>query len=173
MGETFKWVTNPDIGLTAHLTPRGRCEGLYVESLTTEEMVISEQRDGSSDVTFDYIVYGLRIGFEEVSIVQEKQEESYIPSMEDHRDLYVRHPELRKYNALERFKGMRAARGETEPFDMSSSEMLLNSIEEYDPAVHGTAIAEDVHAARARTKKRLDRLDEHRHPRREQPGEIE
>jgi hypothetical protein len=167
LGETFEWVTNPDIGLTAHLTPRSDCGGLYVASLSTTEMIVREMAGGASDVTFDYIVYGSRIGFEEVSIVQEKQEESYIPSMEDHRELYAKHPDLRRYNALERFKGMRAARGETDPIDMSSSEMLLNSIEEYDPAVHGTAKAADVRAARARSKERLDRLEEIRRSRQE------
>jgi len=72
LGETFKWVTNPEIGLTAHLTPRADCKGLYVASLTTSEMVVKELQGGTSDATFDYLVYGLRIGFEEASVVQEK-----------------------------------------------------------------------------------------------------
>lgn len=137
LGETFKWVTNPDIGLTAHLTPRGDCNGLYIASLTTTEMMVRELMSGTSDVTFDYVVYGLRIGFEEVSIVQEKQEESYIPSMEDHRELYAKHPDLRQYNALERFKAMRTCSGNGEPLDLSASEALRNAVEEYDPRIHG------------------------------------
>ena len=136
LGETFKWVTNPDIGLTAHLTPRGDCEGLYVESLTTEQMVVRELHDGMGAVTFDYLVYGLRIGFEEVSVVQEKTQEAYIPSMADHRALYERRPELRDYNALARFKRMRADIGETEPLDLSNSQALHDAIVEFDPAVH-------------------------------------
>jgi hypothetical protein len=139
LGETFKWVTNPDIGLTAHLTPRGDCEGLYVESLTTGEMVVRELRGGNSDVTFDYIVYGLRIGFEEASIVQEKEREAPIPSMKYHRDLYEQKPELRQYNALERFKAMRAATGQTGPLDLSAARALHDAIVEFDPSVHGIA----------------------------------
>ncbi len=137
LGETFKWVTNPDIGLTAHLTPRGKCHGLYVSSLTTSELVVRELEDGTSSVPFDFIVYGLRIGFEDVSIVQEKEEESYIPSMKDHRDLFTRRPDLQRYNSLERFKQMRTAMGITDPVDLSASQMLRNSIEEYDESIHG------------------------------------
>ncbi|UCF35191.1 MAG: hypothetical protein JSV78_07775 [Phycisphaerales bacterium] len=136
LGETFKWVTNPDIGLTAHLTLRGDAPGLYVESLTTAELVVREVGGGTSDVDFDYIVYGLRIGFEEVGIVQEKEREAYIPSMADHRTLYERRPELRDYNALERFKRMRAAAGQTQPLDLSASQALRDAIVEFDPAVH-------------------------------------
>ena len=59
-----------------------------------------------SDRAFDYIVYGLRIGFEEISIVQEKNDESYIKSMAAHRERYNTNPEFRQYNALERFRRM-------------------------------------------------------------------
>lgn len=135
LGDTFDLVTNPDIGLTAHLTPRGPCHGLYVASLTTSEMVVHELEEGTSDVPFDFIVYGLRIGFEDVSIVQDKQEEAYIPSMAAHRERYSKYPELRQFSALQRFKKMRASLGEPLP-DMSSSGILRNSIIEFDPAVH-------------------------------------
>jgi hypothetical protein len=137
LGETFQWVTNPDIGLTAHLTPRGPCHGLYVASLTTSEMVVRELESGTSDVAFDFLVYGLRIGFEDVSIVQEKQVEAYIPSMAAHKERYQRYPELRQYSALERFKMMRSSIGEPAT-DMSASEILRNSVIEFDPAVHSS-----------------------------------
>ncbi|HUU95951.1 MAG TPA: hypothetical protein VM487_09425 [Phycisphaerae bacterium] len=136
LGETFKWVTNPDIGLTAHLTPRGKGSVLYVESLSTREMLVRSMDGFPDDIAFDYIVYGLRIGFEEVSIVQEKDREAYIPSMADHRELYERRPELRKYNGLERFGAMRAALGETGPLDLTASRALRDAIVEFDPAVH-------------------------------------
>jgi hypothetical protein len=135
LGETFKWVTNPDIGLTAHLTPRGGWSALYVESLSTSEMVV-RSGDGSQDAAFDYIVYGLRIGFEEASIVQEKEQEAYIPSMANHRALYKRRPDLRKYSALERFKRMRAARGDAGDVDLTASQQLRDRIVEFDPAIH-------------------------------------
>jgi len=133
LGETFKWVTNPDIGLTAHLTPRGDCKGLYVASLTTSELVVKELQGGTSDVSFDYIVYGLRIGFEEASVVQTKKREAYIPSMKDHRDLYDKYPELRHFNALERFREMNAQIGK--PFDLGASRALRDAIHEFDPAI--------------------------------------
>jgi hypothetical protein len=134
LGETFKLVTNPDIGLTAHVTPRGDCKGLYVASLTTSEMVVKELQGGTSDVTFDYLVYGLRIGFEEASVVQEKQRESYIPSMASHRERYGKYPELRHFNALERFRQMYSQIGKPVS-DMNSSRALKDAIHEFDPAV--------------------------------------
>jgi hypothetical protein len=134
LGETFKWVTNADVGLTAHLTPKGSWGDLYVESLTPGEMVV-RSAGGDPQAAFDFIVYGLRIGFEEISIVQNKQEESWIPSMRDHRALYEDKPELRAFNALERFKGMESGAGLRKTFDMSSSQALKESIHEFDPAV--------------------------------------
>ncbi|UCB52184.1 MAG: hypothetical protein JSV10_09390 [Candidatus Zixiibacteriota bacterium] len=134
LGETFKWVTNPDVGLTAHITPRGDCNGIFVASLTTSEMVVKELGDGTSDAAFDYLVYGLRIGFEEISIVQEKNDESYIPSMAAHRERYNMHPDMRQYNALERFKRMNAEIGMPVP-EMSASKSLRDAIHEFDPAI--------------------------------------
>jgi hypothetical protein len=99
-------------------------------------MVVRELESGTSDVAFDFLVYGLRIGFEDVSIVQEKQVEAYIPSMAAHRERYQKYPELRQYSALERFKTMRASMGQAALPDMSPSEFLRNSIVEFDPAVH-------------------------------------
>jgi len=137
LGETFKWVTNPDIGLTAHITPRGNWENLYVKSISTEELIVAS-KDGTGDAMFDYIVYGLRIGFEEQSIVQEKQEEAYIPSMKSHRERYAKYPDLRKYNALERFKTMQSALGLSHAVDSGASRTLRDAIEEYDPTIHST-----------------------------------
>jgi hypothetical protein len=137
LGETFAWVTNPDIGLTAHLTPRGTDADLYVESLTTEELVVRAADGSTGDVACDYLVLGLRIGFEESSVVREKEMEARIPSMAGHRRRYERSPELKRFNALERFKSMRAATVETEePLDLSASQALKAAIEEFDPAIH-------------------------------------
>jgi hypothetical protein len=108
LGETFKWVANPDLGLTAHLTPHGDCMGLYVASLGTEELVVRELGGGTSDVVFDYIVYGLRIGFEEFAVVNTKPREAPLPVPEVFATTYAANPGLRKYNALERYKTMTA-----------------------------------------------------------------
>jgi hypothetical protein len=132
LGETFQWVTNPDLGLTAHLTAHGKAVPLAVASLSTTELVVS----GPEDVAFDYLVYGLRIGFEESSIVQEKQRESYIPSFKDHRERFGKFPELRAFNALERFKGMETSvRGvSSSALDLTRARALRDAIHEYDPA---------------------------------------
>jgi len=136
LGETFKWVTNPDVGLTAHLTPRAEPIPLAVVALTTEEMIVRAPNDAPEGLVFDYLVYGLRIGFEESSIVQEKQRESYIPSMADHRQLYERRPDLQRYSSLERFKGMRRGVGQKDELDLSRAHALRDAIIEFDPAVH-------------------------------------
>lgn len=138
LGETFQWVTNPDIGLTAHLTPRGAWSQLYVASVTPTELVV-KSAGGDPAAAFDYVVQGLRIGFEEVSIVQEKQRESYIPSMAEHRQLYAQHPDLRAYDALERFKAMPGAAraAASDSGDGAAASALKNAIHEYDPSVDG------------------------------------
>jgi hypothetical protein len=98
--------------------------------------VVSGPEDGPQDLAFDYTVYGLRIGFEEASIVQEKEREACIPSPNHHRALYERKPDLRQYNALEPFRAMRAATGQIGPVDLSTSKALHDAIGGFDPAVH-------------------------------------
>jgi len=102
LGETFAWVTNPDVGLTAQLTPRGEWADLYVASLGTTEMVV-RARDGASEVAFDYLVQGLRIGYERFPIVQARAVDARIPS-----DLYYEvndpgRPATGGHTALARF----------------------------------------------------------------------
>jgi len=149
LGETFRWVTNPDIGLTAHLTPRGQWAELYVHSLTTSEMVVRSSDPMLTDVIFDYIVYGLRIGFEEVTLVRDKKNESWIPSMNEHRAAYEVEPELRSYNALERYKSMEETAGLRTTFDFSASQTLHDAIGEFvPPADSGSGLdALPVHSA--------------------------
>ncbi|MBP7149388.1 MAG: hypothetical protein KBD01_17795, partial [Acidobacteria bacterium] len=136
LGPTFRWVTNPDVGLTAHLTPVGAWSDLYVAEKSTAELVV-RSREGAEDVLFDYIVYGLRIGFEESSIIQHKKRESFIPSMHDHRELYASDPELRSYSAVERFKTMSAQAGLAVADDMPAAASLKSAVHEYDVATDG------------------------------------
>ncbi len=135
LGETFRWVTNPDLGLTVHLTPVGEWADLYVAEKSTTELVV-RSRDGASGAAFDYIVYGLRIGFEEIAIVQEKIEESYIPSFKEHRERYVKYPELQAYSPIERFTAMECSlRGvDRASLDLSAAAALRDAVHEYDPA---------------------------------------
>ncbi len=133
LGETFRWVTNPDIGLTTYLTPVGEWSDLFVAERTTEELVV-RSAGGARDATFDYMVYGLRIGFEESSIVQEKEQQAYLPSMAEHRHLYQRRPDLRPHSPLERFKAMRTAIGDESEPDLRRAHALQDAILELDPA---------------------------------------
>ena len=137
LGETFKWVTNPDVGLTAYVTPRGDCQGLYVDSLTTDDLVVRELGGGTSDVVFDFVVYGLRIGFEELPVVQTKTEgEAYIPDVTSHIAVYDEHPGLRRYNALERFRNMFTETSIGQELDLTTSQMLRDAIGVFDPTIH-------------------------------------
>ena len=99
---TFAWVANPDLGLTAHLTPRGEPVPLAVESVTSRELVV--RGPARSDVVFDFWVTGLRIGFEEMAPVKPKEFESAIPRNASMGNLYAADPELRSFNALERYR---------------------------------------------------------------------
>jgi hypothetical protein len=105
--------------------------------LTTTTLVVRGAPEDPPDTTFDYVVNGLRIGFEEAGVVREKVFEAYIPSMNEHRELYQRRPELRQFAALERFKKMRTdVRGpDADSLDLSASQELRAAVHEYDPAV--------------------------------------
>ena len=107
LGETFALVANPDIGLTATVTPRGEPVLLAVAEVSPGEIVV--RGPVGSDAEFDYMVWGLRIGFEEVSIVEPKERESKIPSMHAHEEIFNQEPGLRKYTALARFKDVEAS----------------------------------------------------------------
>lgn len=104
LADTFRWVANPEIGLTAHLTARGEPVPLSVGSLSTSELLVRGP-DGS-DASFDYLVYGLRVGFEDVAVVQEKTQDAKIPSMATHHELLTRRPDLAGFTARSRFAAM-------------------------------------------------------------------
>jgi hypothetical protein len=128
LGESFSWVANPDIGLTAHITPRGEQGDLWVDTLTTSEMTVRGPE--GSNAVFDYIVFGLRIGFEELAVVQEKDREAFLPASEAVQEPYAQNPDLRAFNAFERFKRMHQVIGETGEIDLTRSLALVNSIDE-------------------------------------------
>jgi hypothetical protein len=129
LGETFRWVTNPDIGLTAHLTPRGRGAVLYVAALGTDEMVVRASADSPPDAEFDYLVYGLRLGFEEMAVVQPKSAQAFPPTAQAIEETYGGQPDLRAHSALERFRAMRLASDATADLDLSGSGELLAALE--------------------------------------------
>lgn len=136
LGETFALVANPDIGLSAYLTPLGESVPLAIAEKSTSELVV--RGPAGSNAEFDYIVWGLRIGFEAQSIVQPKQREARVPSMADHEATYKAHPSLRAHNALERFKGMRAGRPWNETADLARAKKLLDAVGVYEPGRDGS-----------------------------------
>jgi hypothetical protein len=129
LGETFKWVTNPDVGLTAQLTPVGDWADLYVVSKSTQELVVRSRDPHAPDVTFDYVVFGLRVGFESSPVVRDKERDMPIPSSDFANELFTRKPDLRRFTALSRFAGAR--------LDLSATEALKARIHVFDPGRDG------------------------------------
>jgi hypothetical protein len=155
LGESFAWVTNPDLGLTVYLTPTGSWSDLYVSEKSTSAIVV-RSAGGAPDAAFDYIVWGLRIGFEDVSIVRPKEREAYIPAMVNHEEIFRQHPDLRLFTSLARYRTERAqALGtETKDLDLSASDKLKAAIGVFNPAMH-TVDAEENKVAPRRIERRL------------------
>jgi hypothetical protein len=76
---SFALVTNPDVGLTAHVTSRGAAVPLAVESVSTEEIVVRAPDGMDDDIVFDYVVIGLRLGFEHLPAIQERSHDARLP----------------------------------------------------------------------------------------------
>lgn len=107
LGPTFRKVTNPDLGLTAHLTPRSEVAFLYATEVTPTELVV--RGPAGSEATFDYMVWGLRIGFEDKAIVQPKKHEAMIPSRASDGLIYSAAPDLEQFAARQRYVAERHA----------------------------------------------------------------
>jgi len=140
---TFAWTANPEIGLTAHLTPRGEAIALAIETVSSHELRVTGPK--GSNVAFDYLVTGLRIGFEEIPPVQPKEFDSRIPEKAAGQKIYAKDPELRAFNALERHRemarsllwvvdsDMKATRELRERIGIARSEELRNPSEASQP----------------------------------------
>ena len=140
LGETFQWVTNPDIGLTAYLTPLGEWADLYVVSKSTREIVVRSRDPRAASAAFDYVVLGLRVGFESIPVVREKEHDMPIPAGASGQDLFTRKPDLRRYTALTRFATARHdATGDDTPLDLGATEALKAKIHVFDPVRDGEA----------------------------------
>jgi hypothetical protein len=164
LGESFSWVANPDIGLTAHITPRGEQILLSVDSLTTSEMIV--HGPSGSNAIFDYIIFGLRIGFEELAVVQEKDREAFLPASEAVQEPYAQNSKLRAFNAFERFKRMHQVIGESGEIDLTRSQALADAIDENKQEILAKA-----HEQMEMEKQKLDQqLDENQEP---MPEELE
>ncbi len=71
--EDFHLVTNVD-GLTAQITPRGPVNSmLFVESVTPTSLIVKSSNMKDSDVNFDFMVNGVRKGFENHQVIRDKK----------------------------------------------------------------------------------------------------
>ena len=133
LGETFRLVANPDVGLTAHLTPRGNGPvALSVVSLSSEELVV--RGPAGSDAAFDYMVWGLRIGFEERPAIRPKERNAPLPSRAPDEALFASRPELRATTPLARFAAMRDEFAPAaQPLDLTRSRALAAAIDAAAP----------------------------------------
>jgi hypothetical protein len=95
-----------------------------------------------SDAEFDYLVYGLRIGFEELAVVQPKARPAFLPEAKALADTYGDQPELRRFSALERFKGMRRSLGSEGEPDLTRAAALAAAIDENRTEIVAAARAE-------------------------------
>ncbi len=65
MPDHFRKVTSPDHPVTVTLAPRGECSGLMLVETGNERIVVKEMMGGTSDVEFDFIIMGKRLGYED------------------------------------------------------------------------------------------------------------
>jgi len=71
--EDFHLVTNVD-GLTVQITPRGPVNSmLYVESVTPTMLVVKSSNKKDENVKFDFMVNGVRKGFENHQVIRDKK----------------------------------------------------------------------------------------------------
>ncbi len=133
LGETFAWVTNPEIGLTAHVTPRSPDAVVYVESVSTDELVVRNVSGFADDAAFDYIVHGIRIGYEEFQTVQPRATQAPVPSEAYYQRKRDEQPELQRHTAAARFTSMQPLAARAAGGDSSPARVLRESIGEFDP----------------------------------------
>jgi hypothetical protein len=126
LGETFALVANPDVGLTAQVTPIGDPVPLSVVDKSTSELRVRGPAGSSAE--FDYLVYGLRIGFERQAPVQVKEREAFLPEAAAFDQQVAGHAELGSLTALSRFSAERAGGGAR--VDLTRSRELAAAIDE-------------------------------------------
>ena len=101
---TFALVTHPDLGLTVALTPRGAWADLYVEAVTTTELVVAAAAGSPQDAAFDYHVMGLRVGYEESPTLRPKRRDAPLPEPAKLLERIAERPELASTTPLARYR---------------------------------------------------------------------
>jgi hypothetical protein len=129
---TFALTTDPDIGITAMVTPRG-AGSLYVASVSTRELVVRSSAAPDRDLSFDYVVNGLRLGFENHPTILPAVAfpTATVPSLEAASARLAAQPEdVRGSTPLARFTANRGA-GERAP-DLQGARDLIAGIDSPD-----------------------------------------
>jgi len=129
LDSAFSLVTNPEIGLTASVTPREEPAPLYIKEIRPDTLIVGCP-DLDADVVFDWAVYGLKIGFEDVPAIQPRMEDALLPSTAPIRRMLEENPELEKTTARNRFSEQLRAAGLPVPVDFPEEQMMKTSIGE-------------------------------------------
>ncbi|HKQ98805.1 MAG TPA: hypothetical protein VJV75_13085, partial [Candidatus Polarisedimenticolia bacterium] len=119
LSPSFALVTNPDIGLTAHVTARGEAVPLTVASVTSDAIVVNGP--SGSDTAFDFVVFGLRLGFEQHPPIQPRVSDSPPPAALSDEETAALDD---RNTPLGRFAAMRRANGDDRPLDLSRSNAM-------------------------------------------------
>ncbi len=70
--EHFNLVSS-DQGITVQITPTAETSGLYVVSKSNKQVVVKELGGGKGNATFDYLVQGVRKGYENAPVIVDKK----------------------------------------------------------------------------------------------------
>jgi hypothetical protein len=125
---SFAWVTQPGLGLTVSLTPRGRWANLYVVSVTTTELVVAATPESDQNVAFDYFVMGLRVGYEESPVLRPKTRDASLPEPQTLRAAIAGRPELAAHTPLARFRETEATVFGRSDVNLSAGDALRNAV---------------------------------------------
>jgi len=135
---TFALTTDPDIGLTAVVTPRRARADLYVAAISPQELVVRSGAASAEGVAFDYVVNGLRVGFENKPVVLEsgRLPSATVPTVEAAAARLAAMPEdVRASTPLARLSAERARSGAGPP-EPAGARALIAGINSPEHAQH-------------------------------------
>jgi len=154
LDRTFALTTDPDIGLTAVVTPRRPHADLYVASVSTTELVVRSGAASTGEVAFDYVVNGLRVGFENHPVIFESSHfpNATVPSPEAAASRLAAMPEdSRASTPLARLSAVCVGSG-AEAAEPSGARALIAGINSPEHALHARTVDEHVVVAPAKDR---------------------
>jgi hypothetical protein len=69
--EDFSKLLSENEDITITVTPLGSSKGLFIEKYSTEGFVVVENESGNSNLDFNWIAVGVKVGYEKVKISEE------------------------------------------------------------------------------------------------------